>query len=93
MCEIERKGKEFWSNGAAQDWLDSAEPTVRKVVESVNGPLLKYLGEKAMHADLECIELLRKGAPLYGQLEKCGNGPVKDCIEIGEIDDLRVNCS
>ena len=93
MCEIERKGKEFWSNGSAQNWLDSAEPTVRKVVESVNGPLLMYLGEKAMHADLECIELLRRGAPLYGQLETCGNGPVKDSIAIGEIDELKANCS
>ena len=71
MRDIEAKGHEFWKNGAAQAWLDEAVPTVRKVVETVNGPLLQYLGAKALHSDIGCVEMLRVGAPLYGRLESC----------------------
>ena len=91
MCEIERKGQEFRSSGFAHGWLDSGEPSIRQVVCSVNGPLLEYLGEKAMHADLGCIGMLRKSAPLYGHLEACGIVPVKECDDIGVIDDLWVH--
>ena len=92
MCEIERRGQEFRASGAAQCWLESAEPSVRNVVSSVNGPLLEYLGGKAMHTDLECIDLLRNGAPLYGLLEACGIGPAKECDDIGVIDELWLHC-
>ena len=92
LCEIENKGAEFWRSGAAECWLDGSEPTIRKVIHSVNGPLLEYLGQKALHTDLECIQMLKHGAPLYGQLELCGNGPAKDATDIGEIDELREGC-
>ena len=92
MCEIERKGQEFRASGAAQSWLKNVEPSVHNVVYSVNGPLLEYLGGKAMHTDLGCIDLLRNGAPLYGILAACGIGPAKECDEIGVIDELRVHC-
>ena len=57
MRDIEAKGHEFWKNGAAQAWLDEAVPTVRKVVETVNGPLLQYLGAKALHSEIGCVEM------------------------------------
>ena len=92
MFEFERKGREFRSSGITRNWLNNTEPSIRKVVCSVNGALLEYPGEKAMHADLGRIELLRKGAQLYGHVETLGNGPVKECSDTGEIDDLWVHC-
>ena len=92
LCDIENKGEEFWCSGAAQKWLDGADPTIRKVVHSVNGPLLEYLGQKAMHADLKCVEMLRQGAPLYGHLDRCGNGAAKHRTDIGVVSELRESC-
>ena len=45
MRDIEAKGHQFWKDGSADAWLDTAAPAVRKVVETVNGPSLHYLGE------------------------------------------------
>ena len=56
MRDIEAKGRESWTNGDADAWLDTAIPAVRTVVESVNGPLLHYLGVKAMHTGIACVE-------------------------------------
>ena len=36
--------------------------------------------------------MLRKGVPFFGQLETCGNGPLKECADIGEIDELWATC-
>ena len=93
IADIEAKGREFHADGSAKAWLANAEPSVQKVAETVNGPLLSYLANKAMHVDVACAELLRTGAPLFGRLESCGNGEVKLPAEIGNIDDLHMHCS
>ena len=93
MRDIEAKGRQFWEDGSAVAWLDTAVPTVRKVVETVNGPLLHYLGEKAMHTDVNCIEMLRVGAPLYGRLQSCGIGSNKVLGDIGDVAELQENCA
>ena len=67
MRDLEAEGREFWPSGDADAWLDTAVLNARKVVESVNGPLLYYLGVKAMHTDTACVEMLRVGAPLCGR--------------------------
>ena len=61
VADIETKGHEFHADGSAKAWLANAKPSVQKVAEIVNGPLLSYLAKKAMHVDLACVELLRTG--------------------------------
>lgn len=64
MRDLEAKGRVFCTTGDADALLDKAIPTVRNVVESVNGPLLHCLRVKAMHTDIGCVEMLCESVPL-----------------------------
>ncbi len=67
-------------------------PEVREVVKTVNGQLLADLAEAVGHADAAAVELLRQGAPLYGNLENCGLGVPRDVTPAKAIEALRGSC-
>ena len=69
MLRLEKLGEKMWERGTCEDWLMSLEKGVRGIVSEVNGKLLLELGCAVHHNDMECVELLRKGAPLYGRLK------------------------
>ena len=80
MLRLEKLGEKMWEQGTCEDWLMSLEKGVRGIVSEVNGKLLLELGCAVHHNDMECVELLRKGVPLYGLLKASGNGPAKEAM-------------
>ena len=58
MCEreklvewIEQCGSQFRESGAAAQWFQDCDPSIREVARTVNGPLLMMLAEAAEHCD------------------------------------------
>ena len=62
ICEIEGWGECLRSEGHCDAWLRDADPLVRQVADTVNGPLLEGLAAKAGHLDVNCVEFFREGA-------------------------------
>jgi len=92
MLRLEKLGEKMWEQGTCEDWLMSLEKGVRGIVSEVNGKLLLELGCAVHHNDMECVELLRKGAPLYGLLEASGNGPAKEAMPMTSLETLYEGC-
>ena len=92
MCRLERLGENMWKQGTCDDWLLPLEEEVKGIVRDVNGKLLFELGCAVHHNDVACVELLRNGAPLYGLLEVCGNGPAKDVTQVTSLETLYEGC-
>ena len=46
------------------------DPKIQRIVETVNGPLMKVLAEKAKYHDACCVDLFRDGAPIVGEMAK-----------------------
>jgi hypothetical protein len=47
--------------GDCKKWLAHADPDVKKLSETVNGPILELLAKRIKYKDAECIEMFRKG--------------------------------
>ena len=88
---IEGWAEEFHSNGACKHWLQGADPGVRKVSETVNGPLLSKLAELTSHVDPGCVEFFRSGSPLYGLLAQSGIGEEKECSAPPDMEERWLN--
>jgi len=59
-------GIECWAerlrrDGACVAWLHGADPSVRKVSTSVNGPLFSELASHVGHVDPGCVEFFKEG--------------------------------
>ena len=74
--------------GICDKWFGQCVPEVREVVKTVNGQMLADLAEAVGHADAAAVELLRQGAPLYGNLENCGLGVPRDVTPAKAIEAL-----
>ena len=97
ICEIEGWGECLRSEGHCDAWLRDADPYVRQVAGTVNGPLLEGLAAKAGHLDLNCVEFFREGAtrvrfmcawPSYF----CGV-PLGRCASVWHVGTLGCRCS
>ena len=71
---IERDGKRLWADGTVARWIHDADPGVQRISAEVNGPLFSLLVKAADHDDVDCVDLMRFGAPLMGKLPLSGNG-------------------
>ena len=91
ISRIESMAAEFHATGACSSWFAECDPDIEAVAKDVNGPLFQALIQAAKHSDESCPELFRKGAPLYGLLERAGIGEPLEC-ELGGQDDLRGDC-
>ena len=97
ICEIEGWGECLRSEGHCDAWLRDADPYVRQVAGTVNGPLLEGLAAKAGHLDLNCVEFFREGAirvrfmcawPSY-----CCGMPLGRCASVWHVGTLGCRCS
>ena len=73
---IESMGAMFRRNGSCDKWLSGADAGVAHIAKDVNGPLFEELIAACEHADWNVSELFRTGAPLYGNMQRCGMGSV-----------------
>jgi len=85
---IECWAEELHRNGSCKRWLQGADPDVREVSKTVNGPLLSKLAKHTNHVDPECVEFFRRGSPLYGLLTQSGIGEGLECVAPPEIESL-----
>ena len=63
MSKLEEAGEQMISAGTCGNWLGNADPEIRAVAGTVNGPLFKSLLQAAGYEDCACVDLLRDGAP------------------------------
>ena len=74
MQAIERDAERSLANGSVGKWLGLADTGIQRISFGVNGPLFSLLLKAVDHDDLECVDMLRFGAPLMGKLPMSGNG-------------------
>jgi hypothetical protein len=65
---VERLAAMYHSRGEVAAWLESTEEEVRRVVATVNGPLLTAMAKATNYSDPEVVEMMRRGAPLLGKI-------------------------
>jgi hypothetical protein len=68
VAKIEALAAEYWSQGQAGEWLSRAPEELRVVIKDVCGPLAEFLVAATNFEDPGCVESLRTGAPLIGEL-------------------------
>eukprot|EP00969_Alexandrium_andersonii_P308571 13639314-Alexandrium_andersonii.AAC.1 len=91
--DIERRGAAFRASGEADRRFSGADPVVRRVAGDFNGPLCEWLLTQGSFPcpDPGALELLRRGAPMVGELPLTGLGTPKECpAQLGE-DALRAS--
>ena len=97
ICEIEGWGECLRSEGHCDDWLRDADPYVRQVAGTVNGPLLEGLAAKAGHGDLSCVEFFRAGATRVRfrcvRASYVCNVPLCRCASVWHVGALGHRCS
>ena len=86
---VEQSVKEAWTSGQTSRWFDSADPLVKKVSETVCGPVLEQLARLSGHQDTACVNSFREGAPLLGMLSHSGNGDETQYPPHDDIQSLR----
>ena len=74
LRNLETRAEELVNTGAHEAWLNDADPYVKVISESVNGPLLAALARETNYHDPDCVDIFRVGAPLTGPLQVSGNG-------------------
>lgn len=74
VSAIVREGEGLKADGSAARWLQGCDPTTRRILADVNGPLLARLAAKSGFGDCAAVDMLREGAPLVGVLPCSGNG-------------------
>ena len=80
---IEETAEALREAGACRAWLQQADAHVAAVSCEVNGPLMELLAKSINYHDAGCIQTLRRGAPLLGDLPVSGNGsPISEAAEL-----------
>ena len=90
LCGLERHAEQLVKSGACSAWLNEADPYIKVISESVNGPLLEELARATLYHDVECVEFFRSGARLVGPLDVSGSGKLIDTSPHQSTDELRV---
>ena len=73
---VEDMGDMFTRTGSCDKWPSGADAGVAHIAKDVNGPLFEELIARCEHEDWYVSELFRTGAPLYGNMQRCGMGSV-----------------
>jgi hypothetical protein len=78
---IERIAEMCLKSERKSEWLKNVNAAIKGNVSTVAGPLLEELAKMIEHEDVDSVNTLRFGAPLYEKLKFTGNG-----VEV-ELDD------
>ena len=70
IAQIELAAQELTTKGTVAAWLDKVDPSIKAVVQDVNGPMLQLLADTCSYHDRECISLFRCGAPLVAKFQR-----------------------
>ena len=62
IAQLEAAGQEMWSNGTCRAWLETAPDSVKEISKTVNGNMLRDLGNAVIHHDVFSADLFRTGA-------------------------------
>ena len=71
LKKIEELGQQYWRNGTVEQWFAAADPQIKKVCQTCNGPLLETLLKVAGHEDMRCLSLFQKGAQMFAAIARC----------------------
>ena len=89
IAQLEAAGQEMWCNGTCKAWLETAPDSVKEISKTVNGNMLRDLGNAVIHHDVFSADLFRTGGQLYGQMPVSGIGVLKEYVEVGSEESLR----
>ena len=62
IAQLEAAGQEMWCNGTCKAWLETAPDSVKEISKTVNGNMLRDLGNAVIHHDVFSADLFRTGA-------------------------------
>ena len=88
IAQIEKAGQQMWLSGAVDKWFGGSDSKVKQICKGVNGPLLQMLAEACNYHDMACLDLLRSGAQVAGDLCFSGNGtklPPGNCARVDKL--------
>ena len=71
---ILRRAEELRKSGKVDQWLEKVHPKCRRVVQSVNGPLLKELMEEAGYNGENVLKAFEEGVDMIGPLKGSAYG-------------------
>ena len=89
MQDLEARASQLVSDGCAGDWLSESDPYIKVISKDVNGPMLEHMASQTEFHDGQCVQTLRDGARLLGDLPISGNGVVIERTVRSSIDELR----
>ena len=91
LRDLEQRAEELVRNGECKAWLEDADPYIKIISESVNGPLLAELALEIGYHDPSCVDIFRRGGCLMGLLDVSGNGKQINPAPHDSIDALRAS--
>ena len=91
LCSLEARAEELINNGACSTWLNEADPDIKIISYSLNGPLLEELASATHYHVFECINIFRLVARVLGLLSVSGNGKLIDTSPYDLIQALRAS--
>ena len=74
LVQLEQAGEGLWKSGWRDKWFARSDLETRNVTREANGHLFLELARATGFADLDGVELLRKGASMIEELECSGMG-------------------
>ena len=75
---VQRKSDQLKGADANKEWFKESDKIIQNVSVGFNGPLAEWLAEQFGYEDKECIEFMRRGAPIAGTLSASGLLEKKD---------------
>ena len=93
MSKLEAAGEALHSNGWCRQWYDGADPGVARVAGEANGHLFAELLRATDYVDVSCVEMLRQGACMIGELPVSGVGAPVEAVWAQSADVLWKACT
>ena len=93
ISSLESASASMRESGLCEDWLASGDCYAQRISRDVNGQLFGQLLSAAGYGDIGCVDLLRHGAPLMGDLERSGVGVPVVNGPAGSSERLRSDCA
>lgn len=93
LAEIEKAGCIMRQSGRCDSWFDGCDEHVKKVSETVNGPMIGDFAVAIGHSNNNLADMFRHGGQFFGHLPAGGIGEaVTSAGPVGDVEALRANC-